>query len=120
MAGADEALRIVYELGQILRSPEGSRIMVSQLVGMSLEARVLQALPSDARPSFLRGSVAQHQTELSNFRESVRNAYSEQAFNIMLGQRTAALLPGYLKRYRSEGEYEAMSWLKQQIGPESE
>lgn len=117
-SSADEALRIAYGLGEVLRSPEGSRLVITQLSGMTLQSRVLKALSPDALPTFLGVSPAQRQAELSRSRDSYKGLVSDQTLDVLLGERSSDLLPGYLKRFRHEGEYQALIWVKKQLGPE--
>ncbi len=109
-AAADEALRLTYGLGRIFATPEASRYLIGQLVGISMEARVLAELPADARPEWLSSSPAQLRAEIDAIKQDVREAVG--GLEPVIQSRNEEVLSEYSRRMRNEGEAAALAWLK--------
>ena len=111
-AAANDALRLTYDLGRTFATPEASRTLIGQLVGISMEARALKALPADAWPDWLAVAPAQRLADMEAQKQNVRDL----TINVdwLLQQQDEQLLAEYLRRNRTEGEYSALTWLKAQ------
>jgi hypothetical protein len=111
-AAADEALRLTYDLGRTFATPEASRTLIGQLVGVSMEARALKALPADAQPEWLAVVPAQRLAEMEKQKQNVKDL-TEDLTSIFQSQ-NEPLLAEYLRRNRNDGELSALTWLKAQ------
>jgi hypothetical protein len=111
-AGADDALRLTYDLGRTFATPEASRTLIGQLVGVSMEARALKALPADAQPEWLAVIPAQRLAEMEKQKQNVKDL-TEGLTSIFQSQ-NEPLLAEYLRRNRKDGELSALTWLKAQ------
>ena len=111
-AAADDALRLTYSLGRTFATPEASRTMIGQLVGISMEARALKALPADAQPGWLAVASAQRLAEIETQRQNVKDLTG--GWEWVVQSQDEELLAEYLRRNRSDGEYSALTWLKAQ------
>jgi len=111
-AAADDALRLTYDLGRTFATPEASRTLIGQLVGVSMEARALKALPADAQPEWLTVVPAQRLTEMEKQKQNVKDL-TEGLTSIFQSQ-NEPLLAEYLRRNRNDGELSALTWLKAQ------
>jgi hypothetical protein len=109
---AEKVLRAAYGLGRILQSPEGGRMLVSHTFGIGLEAFVINAVPPEVQPSFLNVPRAQRRTEMLRSTDVIKDLAS--IAMIPMERRDAKLLADYLQRFRQEGEYQALLWLKEQ------
>ena len=111
-AAADDALRLTYCLGRTFATPEVSRTLLGQLVGVSMESRALKALPADAQPDWLTVTPAQRLAEMEVQKQSVKDLTAD--FDWIIQSRNEPLLSEYLRRNRSDGELSALTWLKAQ------
>ncbi|MHA3772076.1 hypothetical protein ACXR0O_11115 [Verrucomicrobiota bacterium sgz303538] len=111
LSDGEEILRTVYGLGRLFQSPEGSRTLINQLVGIGLEGAALKAMPSESQPAFLDVPRTQREAEMARIRDFARNSGQEV---MSLIQRDPNLLAGFLQHRRDEGEYQALLWLKEQ------
>ncbi len=110
--GAAEAVRVTYGLGRMFQSPEGSRTVITQLIGIALESRALNTLPPNVQPSFLDIPRAQREAEMQRLKEFIRGAQTD--ITALMATRDPAMLSSYFQRVRNEGEYQALLWLKEQ------
>jgi len=111
-AGANDALRLTYSLGRTFATPEASRTLIGQLVGISMEARALKALPADVQPDWLTVTPSQRLAEMETQKQNVRDLTSGVDWLIQGGDEQ--LLLEYLRRNRNDGELSALTWLKSQ------
>jgi hypothetical protein len=111
-AAADEALRLTYSLGRSFATPEASRTLIGQLVGIAMESRALKALPADTQPGWLTINPAQRLAEMDRQKQSVRDIGS--GFDWVVQSQNEEVLAGYILRMRSDGEPAAYEWLKAQ------
>ena len=112
-AAADEALRLTYSLGRTFATPEASRTLIGQLVGISMESRALKALPADAQPSWLNNvNPAQRLAEMEKAKQDVKEITA--GFEWVIQTQDEAVLSEYLRRMRNDGESAAFGWLKTQ------
>jgi hypothetical protein len=109
---ADEALRLTYSLGRTFATPEASRMLIGQLVGISMESRALKALPADAQPAWLTVNPAQRLAEMDRQKQSVKEVADGLAW--VFQSQNEEVLSEYLRRMRSESEAAAFAWLKSQ------
>lgn len=100
---------IVYSLGKLFATPEGSRTLIGQLAGIALQRQSIEKLPSDAAPTWLGTTAGQRLDELKTRREEIKSLTSNSDWLLQSGN--ATLLDGYLERNRTEGEEAALRWL---------
>jgi hypothetical protein len=111
MASAETLAQLGRVLGQQLSSGEGSRTLIGQLVGVSVERIVLNQLPLDSRPEFLGGSTVQQRfDEIAAFRQNVKTLTPQLNELMVRGNETEII--SYFERMKLLGEYKAMLWLQ--------
>ena len=108
-AAAEDALRLTYGLGRMFATPEASRFLVGQLVGISMEKRVLEALPADAQRDWLPIAPAQRLAEIERQKLAVREAAA--ATDWVMQTRDEQLFAEWLRRFRNEGESGTLNWV---------
>ncbi len=111
-AAADEALRLTYDLGRTFATPEASRMLIGQFVGISMEKRALEALPAGSPPDWLKVNPAERLAEIEQ-----KKAYMQGFTNgieSLIRSQDGELLAEYLRRMRTESEAAAYEWLKKQ------
>ena len=113
-ASADDALRLTYDLGRTFATPEASRTLIGQLVGISMEYRALNALPADAQPEWLGVAPAQRIAEMVTQKQNVSALVKDSGFEWLIQSQNEQLLAEYLRRNRDDGEFSALTWLKAQ------
>lgn len=113
-AAADDALRLTYGLGRTFATPEASRTLIGQLVGISMEYRALKTLPPDAQPGWLSVPPAQRMAEMEAQKENVSALVRDAGIEWLIGSEDENLLAEYLRRNRDDGEFSALMWLKAQ------
>ena len=113
-ASADDALRLTYSLGRTFATPEASRTLIGQLVGISMEYRALKTLPADAQPEWLSVPPAQRMAEMEAQRESVSALVRDAGVERLIESQDENLVAEYLRRARVDGEFSALTWLKAQ------
>jgi hypothetical protein len=113
-AAADEALRLTYDLGRTFATPEASRTLIGQLVGIAMEKRALEALPADAQRDWLAITPAQRLAEIETQKQNVNALVKDGGFEWLIQSQNEDLLAEYLRRNRKDGEFSALTWLKAQ------
>ena len=111
-AAADEALRLTYDLGRTFATPEASRMLIGQFVGISMEKRALEALPAGSPPDWLKVNPAERLAEIEQ-----KKAYMQGFTNgieSLIRSQDGDLIAEYLRRVRTESEAAAYEWLKKQ------
>lgn len=111
-AASDDALRLTYELGRAFATPEASRMLIGQLVGLSMEKRALEALPADAQADWLTVAPAQRLAEIEKQKQFVKEVTA--ATDWILQSRDEQLFAEWLRRVRTDGETAALNWVKAQ------
>ncbi len=111
-ASSGDALRLTYELGRTFATPEASRLLIGQLVGLSMEKRALEALPADVQPAWLSVDRAQRLADIEKERQLVKEVAQNSEW--IMKSRDEALLTEWLRRVREESEIAALRWLKTQ------
>ena len=111
-AAAEDAIRLTYDLGRMFATPEASRLLIGQLVGISMEKRALEALPADAQRDYIPVTPAQRLAELDKQKQAVKEVVATSEW--LMQTRDEQLLAEYLRRLRNEGELPASNWLKTQ------
>jgi hypothetical protein len=99
-------------LSDRLTEGEGGRFVISQLVGIAIEAIMLKQLPADTKYDFLGGKTpAERQEELKRQRADFRSLNAD--ISAAYAQMTEADWQSYSDRMKTYGEFEAMKWLQQ-------
>lgn len=109
-ASSSDALRLTYELGRTFATPEASRLLIGQLVGLSMEKRALEAIPSDSQPEWLTVDRTQRLADIEKEKQLVREVTANS--ESVLKSRDEQLLSEWLRRVRIESEISALNWLK--------
>jgi hypothetical protein len=111
-AAADEALRLTYDLGRTFATPEASRMLIGQFVGISMEKRALEALPAGSPPDWLKVNPAERLAEIEQKKADMRGVTN--GIESLIRSQDGELLAEYLRRMRTESEAAAYEWLKKQ------
>ncbi|MEI7822847.1 MAG: hypothetical protein WCK55_18195 [Verrucomicrobiota bacterium] len=111
-AAADEALRLTYDLGRTFATPEASRMLIGQLVGIGMEKRALEALPAGSPPDWLKVNPAERLAEIEQ-KKAYMQGFTNGIESVIRNQ-DGELLAEYLRRMRTESEAAAYEWLKKQ------
>ncbi len=98
-----EAGRIQYNLGRMFQTPEASRLIIGQLVGVALETKGLTSRPPDFQEMRTAQLEAQ-KAEIKTLTQAVQITDSSDEKQVA----------EYLRRLRTEGELSALRWLKSQ------
>ncbi len=108
-AAIRDSAQLLYGLGQMFQTPEASRLLVGQLVGVSLERRALEvAAKSGENP--LPVAAETRSAELDQIRDEARSL-GELATRVYA---EPALWKGYFARFKTEGELAALRWVQRQ------
>ena len=111
-AAADEALRLTYNLGRTFATPEASRMLIGQLVGIGMEKRALEALPAGSPPDWLKVNPAERLAEIEQ-KKAYMQGFTDGIESLIRSQ-DGDLIAEYLRRVRTESEAAAYEWLKKQ------
>ena len=111
-AAENDALRLTYGLGRTFATPEASRTLIGQLVGIAMEKRALEALPADASRDWLTVVPAQRLGEMEKQKATVKELTA--SLDWVVQSQNEPLLAEYLRRFRNDGELSALTWLKTQ------
>ncbi len=111
-AAAEEALRLTYGLGRTFATPEASRMLIGQLVGIYMEKRALEALPAGAQPEWLKVVPSERLAEIERQKADV--AETVKGIQAVTQSQDGELFAEYLRRVRTESESAAYEWLKRQ------
>lgn len=109
-AASEEALRLTYGLGRTFATPEASRLLIGQLVGLSMEKRALDALPADAQRDWLAVPPAQRLAEIERQKQIVKEVTA--ASEWIIQSRDEQLFAEWLRRVRHDGESAALLWIQ--------
>ena len=101
----DEAARIQRGLGRMFQTPEAARILIGQLVGISIETKGLSSLPADAQEK--------RKAELEATKAEIHDLISVPVEGIV--EQDTAVLKEYLNRMRTDGELSTRRWLNAQL-----
>ncbi len=111
-AAEDEALRVTYALGRTFATPEASRMLIGQLVGIAMEKRALEALPAGSQPDWLKVVPAERLTEIEQKKADVKGVAS--GIESVVRSQDSELISEYLRRMCTESEAAAYEWLQKQ------
>lgn len=111
-AAVSEAIELTYRLGRTFATPEGSRSLIGELVGFSIEAGALKALPAEAQPGWLPLSPAQRLAEIEKQKADVKDLTA--GIEWLFQSQDEPLLAEYLRRFRNGSERSALTWLQAQ------
>jgi hypothetical protein len=104
-----ENAQLLYDLGRMFQTPEASRLLIGQLVGVALERKALDvaaSLPESPLPV----QAEKRGAELTQIREEA-TSLSKLASRVFA---EPALWRGYFSRFRTDGELPALRWVQQQ------
>ena len=114
-AGAADATRLAYALGRTFATPETSRWIIDQHVGIAIEKRALEAQPADAQPDWLTVTPAQRLAEMEKQKQAMIDVTPEASdFAWIVSSQNEQVLAEGLRRLRNDGEFSALTWLKAQ------
>lgn len=98
-----DAGRIQYNLGRMFQTPEASRLIIGQLVGVALETKGLTSRPPDFQ-TMRTAQLEAQKAEIKTLTQAVQITDSSDEKQVA----------EYLRRLRTEGELSALRWLKAQ------
>ena len=101
----DEAARIQRGLGKMFQTPEAARVLIGQLVGISIETKGLSSLPADVQEK--------RKAELNATKAEIHDLISVPVESIIV--QDATVLKEYLNRMRTDGELSTRRWLNAQL-----
>lgn len=113
-AAAADAIRLTYSLGRTFATPEASRTIMGQTIGITIEKLALKALPADAQPAWLAITPAQRLAELKKQGQDMSDLTEAADLVRLVQTQDEQLLAEYLRRNRSDGEFSALTWLRAQ------
>jgi len=113
-ASARAMEQMVLGLSDRLTVGEGSRFLISQLVGVALERQLLERLPSEVFSDVLGMTPAQRAEELSAWRTAVKSGVPD--MEVLLGRASETEAISYFDRLKSVGELGAMHWWQTRHG----
>lgn len=113
-ASAERLAQLGMQLGQQLLEGEGSRNLINQLVGISVERIALKQLDAEKNYDFLQGTVQDQIAQLDARRAGVRE--STKLLDSWMRNASDADLISYFDRYKLYGESGALAWLRQRQG----
>ncbi len=108
-AAIRDSAQLLYGLGQMFQTPEASRLLIGQLVGISLERRALDVVvktgenPLPVTAETRSGELDALRDEAKSLAEQATRVYAE-----------PTLWKGYFARFKTEGELSALRWVQQQ------
>lgn len=103
--------RLGVQMGEHLRSGDGSLCLINQLVGIAIEKLVLKDFPSTAGQEFLGGPASEYLSRLDTQRAEIKAA--NPVFETWLRQASEADILAYFDRLQLDGEAAALDWLRQ-------
>ncbi len=109
-ASAENLAQMGMRLGQQLTDGEGSRFLIGQLVGLSIEQIVLAPLDEQKTFAFLQDTPAHYAKQRNAWRAASQE--SSQHAEQWMQTATEADLLGYFDRIKIYGESEANAWLR--------
>lgn len=110
---AAELAALGVAIGNDLSQGSASRLLINQLVGMSIETKFLQQLEPDAEYPYFNGTPAELLAEIEADCETIKEgaAVADRALEL-----DEPLLLHYLDRVRISSEWEALEWLRARSG----
>lgn len=113
-ASAERLARMGLQLAQHLMDGEGSRSLISQLVGNAVERISLKPLDAERNYDFLQGTAQDRIAQLDARRSGVRN--DTKLLDAWMRNANDADIISYFDRYKIYGELGALAWLRQRQG----
>ena len=114
-ASANDLMQMQLTLAGRLRTGEGGKLMINQLVGLAIEAMTLKQLEQNTPYEFLAGKTpAERSEELKREKDSVREA--TKSLGTVYSTLNEAELVSFSDRVKIYGEVEAARWLQQRSG----
>jgi hypothetical protein len=107
-ASAQALDQMILGLADRLTTGEGSRFLISQLVGVVIERQLLDRLPPQDGVDLLGMTAAQRTQELSAWKTSLKAGVPD--LELLLRQASEAEAISYFDRLKTDGELEAMRW----------
>ena len=115
-ASAQQLARLGVQLAEHLSDGDGSMTLIGERVGLAIGKIAVKSLPPDSTLEFLGSTPAEYSAHLEERRLTSLNDF-QQADSQLRAASDADRL-GYFERLLSQGEHEAILWLKQrQTGP---
>ena len=105
-----DSVQLLYGLGQMFQTPEASRLLIGQLVGISLERRALDVVAKSGENP-LPVAVDTRSAELDQLRDEAK-ALGQEAARVYA---EPEVWKGYFARFKTEGELAALRWVQQQL-----
>jgi hypothetical protein len=112
----EDLSRLTVGLSHRLESGDQARLLINQLVGISIEALAVGQLPSEAPVDFLEGKTPKERTEELQQQSGTLKSLAKD-FAALYSGLTESEQITYVERARQNGEFEAMRWLLQRKLP---
>lgn len=113
---ASEIGALTAAMGKRLGGQAESVTLINQIVGLKLEEKTLLGLPDDAPSPYQGLTVAEARESIANERENIKELMKHLPDLETILPGNPELSNGYVDRFRTLGEVEALKWLRQQTG----
>ncbi|MSU64288.1 MAG: hypothetical protein EXS31_18185 [Pedosphaera sp.] len=113
-ASAEAVARLGWNVGQQLTVGEGSRYIINQTIGLTVEHELLTRLPPEQQPDFLPMSVKDQLAAIDG-RKQVLSEMNP-LFDQLLANANEAEIINFCDRMKLYGEYAALEWLQKKQG----
>ena len=112
-ASAEALARLGWNVGQQLTVGEGSRYMINQTIGLTVEQELLKRLPPESQPEFLPSPVKDQLVAIDE-RKQMLNEMNP-LFDQLLASANEIEIINFFDRMKFNGEFAALEWLRKRI-----
>lgn len=105
---------LTASMGKRLGEQAESGTLINQIVGLKLEEKTLLGLPDDAPSPYQGLTVAEARESIANERENIKELMKHLPDLETILPGNPELSNGYVDRFRTLGEVEALKWLREQ------
>ena len=110
-----EDLRLAYDLARTFSTPESERMLINQLVSVTLERRALEAIPENTLLENRPVIPAQRLAELDKQKAKINHLVKSNVADFAAFDEPT--IAEYLRRFHAQGEMRAMQWRQTQPKP---
>lgn len=112
---ADELAMAGLRLGQQMSLGDASRTLISQIVGIAVEKKILSAMDPERQYPNLPLSIDQMRSELQRQQDELKSLIPT-VREVVMPHQDERMLLNYLERFKLQGEENAIQWFKRQTG----
>ena len=112
---ADELAMVGLRLGQQMSLGDASRTLISQMVGIAVEKKILSVMDPARQYPDLPLSVDQMRSELQRQQDELKSLIPT-VREVVMPHPDEQMLMNYLERFKLQGEENALRWFKRQTG----